>query len=119
MGPMTSAVGRTVAWTRWGTTALAFAFVLALGGQSSGPARAAGTHPTARLELSARTPLLRVEHAAARHPLAIDAFVQKGGKLTGGGVTPGGQFGWSVSLSADGTTALVGGDGDSKFKGAA
>jgi hypothetical protein len=49
------------------------------------------------------------------------AWTQQGQKLVGTGVTTGsdGQQGWSVSLSADGSTALVGGPSDNSLIGAA
>jgi IPT/TIG domain/FG-GAP repeat len=46
------------------------------------------------------------------------AWSQLGDKLTGGQNAPR-LFGWSVALSADGTTALIGGISDSGQKGAA
>jgi hypothetical protein len=44
---------------------------------------------------------------------------QQGSKLTGGGEVGNGLFGYSVALSADGTTALVGGGADNGEVGAA
>ena len=44
---------------------------------------------------------------------------QQGEKLTGGGETGEGEFGSSVRLSAEGTTALIGGRGDNTSAGAA
>ena len=52
-------------------------------------------------------------------------FTRSGGKwtqdekLTGGGETGSGRFGWSVALSANGNTALIGGTADNGFHGAA
>jgi hypothetical protein len=46
-------------------------------------------------------------------------WTQQGGKLTGGGATAAATFGFSVALAADGSTALVGGNGDAGGKGAA
>jgi len=43
---------------------------------------------------------------------------QQGGKLTGAGAVGQGIFGFSVALSADGSTALVGGPNDDANKGA-
>jgi len=40
-------------------------------------------------------------------------------KITGSGETGNGRFGWSVALSANGDTALVGGEADKGFRGAA
>jgi FG-GAP repeat len=53
--------------------------------------------------------------AAAR----LELFVQQGDKLTGGGETGNGQFGYSVALSADGSTALIGARLDDGGRGAA
>jgi hypothetical protein len=47
------------------------------------------------------------------------AWAQQGPKLTGGGEVGPGAFGFSVSLSGDGSTALVGGLGDAANTGAA
>ncbi len=40
-------------------------------------------------------------------------------KVTGSGETGNGRFGWSVALSANGDTALIGGEADKGFHGAA
>jgi hypothetical protein len=48
-----------------------------------------------------------------------ETWTQQGSKLTGGGGTGEVQFGFSVALSEDGSTALVGGVGDNGFIGAA
>jgi hypothetical protein len=45
-------------------------------------------------------------------------WMQQGAKLTGGEEVGKGQFGWSVALSADAETALVGGLGDDGYAGA-
>ncbi|HTZ88438.1 MAG TPA: FG-GAP repeat protein [Solirubrobacteraceae bacterium] len=59
-------------------------------------------------------------HGAAWGFARTDAgFVPQGGKLTGEGEVGGGFFGRSLALSADGSTALVGGPGDNEFRGAA
>jgi hypothetical protein len=47
------------------------------------------------------------------------AWTQQGPKLTGAGETADGEFGNSVALSADGNTALITGDNDNDFVGAA
>jgi hypothetical protein len=65
------------------------------------------------LELQGSRLLLRVDARGARYPLRIDPFVQQGSKLTSPAPSPAlsapaGGFGESVSLSADGNTALVG-----------
>ena len=48
-------------------------------------------------------------------------WTQQGSKLTASDESSVGQglFGWSVALSADGSTALIGGDGDNNSAGAA
>ena len=46
-------------------------------------------------------------------------WTQQGPKLTGSGETPDGWFGWSVALSSDGQTALIGGFRNNNFLGAA
>ena len=64
--------------------------------------------------------MLRVDARGARYPLRIDPFVQQGGKLTGGGERgEEGAFGYSVAMSPDGNTALVGGYRDNGGVGAA
>jgi FG-GAP repeat len=47
------------------------------------------------------------------------AWTQQGNRLTGRGETGAGSFGWSVALSADGDTALIGGPNDNNDVGAA
>jgi phosphodiesterase/alkaline phosphatase D-like protein len=64
------------------------------------------------LELDAGRLLLRVDARGAHYPLRIDPLIQQGSKLTGGEEVGPAAFGNSVALSADGTTALVGGPGD-------
>jgi hypothetical protein len=62
--------------------------------------------------------LLRVDPRGARYPLRIDPFVQEGGKITGAEEIEGCcgiEFGWSVALSSDGTTALIGGRLDNEY----
>jgi len=52
-------------------------------------------------------------------PSARAQFVQQGSKLVGAGAAGEAEQGYSVSLSADGNTAIVGGNEDSSFLGAA
>jgi hypothetical protein len=63
--------------------------------------------------------LIRVADRGATYPLRIDPLIQQGEKLTGSGQTGGGYFGYSVALSGDGSTALIGGDQDNGGLGAA
>ena len=50
---------------------------------------------------------------------ALAQFSQDGSKLVGAFAVGLGQQGWSVALSADGNTAIVGGAGDNRITGAA
>jgi hypothetical protein len=50
---------------------------------------------------------------------AFAQFSQQGPKLVGTGATDPAYQGWSVAVSADGNTAIVGGKGDNGFTGAA
>jgi hypothetical protein len=73
------------------------------------------------LELRAGGVLLRTDTQGARYPLRVDPFIQQGEKLSGTGqsgpITP--SAGYSVALSSDGNTALIGGPGDYGDTGAA
>jgi hypothetical protein len=73
------------------------------------------------LSLKGRSLVINVDATDARYPLKIDPFVQRGGKLVGGGdeVEPHDQFGYSVALSSDGHTALIGAPNDLEGYGAA
>jgi len=62
--------------------------------------------------------LLHVETRGALYPLAIDPFIQSGGKMTGAGEVGNGSFGASVALSANASTAVVGAPGDAGGAGA-
>jgi hypothetical protein len=53
--------------------------------------------------------LIRVADRGATYPLRVDPLIQQGEKLTGAGGVGTGRFGYSVALSADGDTALIGG----------
>jgi hypothetical protein len=61
----------------------------------------------------------RVDDSGTRYPLTIGALLQQGSKLTASDETGAGAFGSSVALSADGNTALIGGDEDNGKVGAA
>ncbi|MFL5863223.1 MAG: Ig-like domain-containing protein [Solirubrobacteraceae bacterium] len=63
--------------------------------------------------------LITVNDSGARYPITIDPLVQQGTRLTGGGESGPGFFGVSAALSADGNTALVGGESDDGDNGAA
>ena len=63
--------------------------------------------------------LIHVDARGARYPLRVDPLVQQGSKLTGSGESGEGDLGWSVALSADGNTALVGAPTDNGSVGAA
>ena len=63
--------------------------------------------------------LIRVADRGATYPLRIDPLIQQGKKLTGTGGSGAGRFGYSVALSADGDTALIGGRYGSIGAGAA
>jgi hypothetical protein len=73
----------------------------------------------ASIALAGKSLVLRVDDRGARYPLRIDPFVQQGAALVpASGEEEGGQLGYTVALSADGNTALVGGYSDHKFTGA-
>ncbi len=76
---------------------------------------AAGHQLGAHLLLRGRTALIQVDSAGARFPVRIDPLIQ-GGKFSAGAE---GMFGFSVALSADGHTALVGAPRSSGFAGSA
>ncbi|HWA55128.1 MAG TPA: hypothetical protein VG816_13245 [Solirubrobacterales bacterium] len=52
--------------------------------------------------------LIRVADRGASYPLRIDPMIQQGQKLTGVGAIGTGRFGYTVALSGDGNTALIG-----------
>jgi hypothetical protein len=60
------------------------------------------------LQLANGHVLIRVDDRGAAYPLRIDPLIQQGEKLTGAGEIASGRFGYSVALSADGDTALIG-----------
>jgi hypothetical protein len=63
--------------------------------------------------------VIHVEDRRAQYPVRIDPFVGQGEPFTAGGEVGEGAFGYSVALSADGNTALIGGPGDNGDQGAA
>ncbi len=94
------------------------------GGRSLRYSRLSATDASGRalhswLALEGGRLLLRVDARGARYPLRIDPLVQDGSKLTGKGESGKGEFGWSVAISANGTTALVGGPRGNTTGGAA
>jgi hypothetical protein len=62
---------------------------------------------------------IQVDDRGARYPLRIDPLIQQGAKLVGTGLRGYAGQGSSVALSADGSTALVGGPADNNELGAA
>jgi hypothetical protein len=73
---------------------------------------ASGRSLPARLELHGRTVVLAIDDAHARYPITVDPLIQQGPKLTPNDETGQGAFGGSVALSADGSTAIIGGPSD-------
>jgi hypothetical protein len=72
-----------------------------------------------RLQLSRGRVLIRVDDRGAAYPLRIDPMIQQGAKLTGAGAVGPGRFAYSVALSADGDTALIGARYDTSDAGGA
>jgi FG-GAP repeat len=71
-----------------------------------------GRQLPSRLELHRSQLVLRVDTHDASYPIRIDPLIEQGAKLTGGEETGGEDFGFSVALSSDGNTALIGGYGE-------
>jgi hypothetical protein len=92
--------GQSLTLTRAGETVLRYT------GLSATDAR--GHTLRSWLQLQGGRLLLRVDTKGAHYPLRIDPFIQQGGKLTGSGESGKGDFGYSVALSSDGNTALIG-----------
>jgi hypothetical protein len=92
--------GRGLTFARAGRTVLRYAALQA--------SDARGRVLRSWLALERGRILLRVDTAGARYPLRIDPLIQQGEKLTGAGEIASGRFGYSVALSADGDTALIG-----------
>lgn len=90
---------------------------LRYGGLSATDARGRALPVT--LKVRNRELLLGVSDGGARYPLRIDPLVQQGSKLTGNGEGAASEFGYSVSLSGNGDTALVGAPGYNGNAGAA
>ena len=97
--------------THAGSTALRYGQLSALD--------ATGRRLPAHMQIGNGTLQLRINDSNARYPMRIDPFIQQGSKLTGGAEESGeGEFGYSVALSGDGNTALIGGPGDNIATGA-
>ena len=82
------------------------------------PPTRGGTDCTAGLRSTPGGSCCASMHAVRAYPLRIDPFVQQGEKLTGGRGEEG-YFAYSVALSPDGNTALIGGYHDNGSVGAA
>jgi hypothetical protein len=80
---------------------------------------ASGRALPSQLALHGGRVLIAVNTAHARFPLTIDPLVEQAERPAPSDENGHGQFGYSVALSADGTTALVGAPGDDGFAGAA
>jgi IPT/TIG domain/Bacterial Ig-like domain (group 3)/Fibronectin type III domain/FG-GAP repeat len=76
---------------------------------------ATGRRLSAQVQIRDRSLQVVINDSHARYPLRIDPLIQQGASLTGTEDTTG-SFGSSVAISADGSTALVGG---SLYAGAA
>jgi hypothetical protein len=105
--------GRAVSFTGRGAPSLRYGALVATDSRGR-------TLPSS-MHVEAGRLLLRVQDSGASYPLRIDPLVQKGESLTVGeeaGAVGPGQLGFSVALSADGNTALVGAPADDSFAGA-
>jgi hypothetical protein len=104
--------GRSVTFSRPGVSPLRYGGLVAI------DAHGRPLHSWIALEKG--RVLLRVATAGASYPVRIDPIIQKEPeqKLTASDEAGGGLFGYSVALSADGNTALIGGPRDSTHFGA-
>jgi hypothetical protein len=80
---------------------------------------ASGRLLRATLSVDRNRLLLRIDDSGARYPLTVDPYIQLGTKLAAADGIGSSRFGSSVALSADGSTAIVGGPGDNGGQGAA
>ena len=82
---------------------------------------ASGRRLPATLAFQGNRLLLRVSDRGARYPLRIDPFIQQGPTLRPNDEFPpaDASFGYSVALSADGNTSLIGGPRNNNGVGAA
>jgi hypothetical protein len=106
--------GRTVTFSRPGARSLRYGALVATD--------ARGRVLSSSMRLAGGRMLLRVDDRGASYPLRIDPLVQtEEAALTvseADGAVGAGQLGFSVALSADGNTALVGAPGDNNSAGA-
>ena len=83
---------------------------------------AAGRRLSSALAVKDGRVLITVNDSGARYPVTIDPLLQQGGKLVPDNLKTNGSssaFGFSVSLSSDGNTALIGAKNDDSGKGGA
>jgi hypothetical protein len=97
--------------TRTGGLALRY------GGLSATDAR--GRRLPVSMHVRGRRLLIEVFDRGARYPLRIDPLIQQGEKTTASGEEGAGGFGFSVALSADGSTAIVGAPAEDGYTGSA
>ncbi|HEY4427102.1 MAG TPA: IPT/TIG domain-containing protein [Solirubrobacteraceae bacterium] len=72
-----------------------------------------------RLDLSGSRILLHADTRGASFPVRVDPLVQQAPKVTASDEEGTGMLGYSLALSRDGSTALIGGPGDNGATGAA
>lgn len=80
---------------------------------------ASGRSLSATVTASGHQLVLRVWDAGARYPLTIEPFIQESTVAAGAYESGAGEFGYSVAMAADGTSALVGGPENDGGVGAA
>src|SRR5947209_8250931 len=105
--------GQAVTFTRPGAPSLHYGALVATD--------ARGHRLPSSMHLEGGRLLLRVDDRGAVYPLRIDPLVQRGEALRVGeeaGAAGSGRLGFSVALSADGNTSLVGAPADGNFAGA-
>ncbi len=95
--------GRSIDFSRAGAPTLSYGGLVARD--------ASGRTVRSWMSLSHGRLLLGLDAAGARYPLRIDPLVKQSGKLKAGEALEGGRLGFSVALSSDGNTALVGAPG--------
>jgi len=105
-----AASGASVLFSRAGGPALRYGGLLATD--------AGGRALQSRLALHGRVLTISVDARGARFPLRIDPLFQQQSKLNFGAESEA-RFGFSVALSGDGSTALIGARDQGKLKGGA